>query len=147
MQSRETQITMVKWTNAGGQTKRTNERSFVSRPPAWRQWRNVKTTYRAFSPTWLAATQIGTPTWRTWLNQWLCALILLQHPRHLEHQEKNKGKKKYETKIWVIRTITADFVHFLAPVSSYSAPNRWRATNLFFISAGNWANWAVSLIV
>ena len=36
MQSRETQITMVKWTNAGGQTKRANERSFVYRPPAWR---------------------------------------------------------------------------------------------------------------
>ena len=46
MQSRETQITMVKWTNAGGQTKRANERSFVYRPPAWRRWRNVKTTYR-----------------------------------------------------------------------------------------------------
>ena len=45
MQSRETQITMVKWTNAGGQTKRANERSFVYRPPAWRRWRNVKTTY------------------------------------------------------------------------------------------------------
>ena len=45
MQSRETQITMVKWTNAGGQTKRANERSFVCRPPAWRRWRNVKTTY------------------------------------------------------------------------------------------------------
>ena len=44
MQSRETQITMVKWTNAGGQTKRANERSFVYRPPAWRRWRNVKTT-------------------------------------------------------------------------------------------------------
>ena len=36
---------MVKWTNAGGQTKRANERSFVYRPPAWRRWRNVKTTY------------------------------------------------------------------------------------------------------
>ena len=45
MQSRETQITMVKWTNAGVQTKRANERSFVYRPPAWRRWRNVKTTY------------------------------------------------------------------------------------------------------
>ena len=45
MQSRETQITMVKLTNAGGQTKRANERSFVYRPPAWRRWRNVKTTY------------------------------------------------------------------------------------------------------
>ena len=45
MQSRGTQITMVKWTNAGGQTKRANERSFVYRPPAWRRWRNVKTTY------------------------------------------------------------------------------------------------------
>ena len=45
MQSRKTQITMVKWTNAGGQTKRANERSFVFRPPAWRRWRNVKTTY------------------------------------------------------------------------------------------------------
>ena len=45
MQSWETQITMVKWTNAGGQTKRANERSFVYRPPAWRRWRNVKTTY------------------------------------------------------------------------------------------------------
>ena len=44
-QSRETQITMVKWTNAGGQTKRANERSFVYRPQAWRRWRNVKTTY------------------------------------------------------------------------------------------------------
>ena len=44
MQSRETQKTMVKWTNAGGQTKRANERSFVYRPPAWRRWRNVKTT-------------------------------------------------------------------------------------------------------
>ena len=29
MQSRETQVTMVKWTNAGGQTKRANERSFA----------------------------------------------------------------------------------------------------------------------
>ena len=45
MQSRETQITMVKWTNAGGQTKRANERSFVYRPLAWRRWRNLKTTY------------------------------------------------------------------------------------------------------
>ena len=45
MQSRERQITMMKWTNAGGQTKRANERSFVYRPPAWRRWRNVKTTY------------------------------------------------------------------------------------------------------
>ena len=48
MQSRETQITMVKWTNAGGQTKRANERSFVYRPPAWQRWRNVKTTYSIF---------------------------------------------------------------------------------------------------
>ena len=47
MQSRETEITMVKWTNAGGQTKRANERSFVYRPPAWRRWRNMKTTYLA----------------------------------------------------------------------------------------------------
>ena len=39
---------MVKWTNAGGQTKRANERSFVYRPPAWRRWRNVKTTYNLF---------------------------------------------------------------------------------------------------
>ena len=45
MQSRDTQITMVKWTNAGGQTKRANERSFVYRPPALRRWRNVKTPY------------------------------------------------------------------------------------------------------
>ena len=45
MQSRETQITMVKWTNAGGQTKGANERSFVYRPPVWRRWRNVRTTY------------------------------------------------------------------------------------------------------
>ena len=45
MESRETQIAMVKWTNAGGQTKRANERSFVYRPPARRWWRNVKTTY------------------------------------------------------------------------------------------------------
>ena len=51
MQSRETQITMVKWTNAGGQTKRANERSFVYCPPAWRRWRNVKTTYILFEPT------------------------------------------------------------------------------------------------
>ena len=36
---------MVKWRNAGGQTKRANEQSFVYRPPAWRRWRNVKTTY------------------------------------------------------------------------------------------------------
>ena len=36
-QSRETQITIAKWTNAGGQTKRANERSFVYRPPAWRR--------------------------------------------------------------------------------------------------------------
>ena len=35
---------MVKWTNAGGQTKPANERSFVYHPPAWRRWRNVKTT-------------------------------------------------------------------------------------------------------
>ena len=48
MQSRETQITTVKWTNAGGQTKRANERSFVYRPPAWRRWRNAKTTYGNF---------------------------------------------------------------------------------------------------
>ena len=48
MQSRETQITMVKWTNAGGQTKGANERSFVYCPPAWRRWRNVKTTYCRF---------------------------------------------------------------------------------------------------
>ena len=48
MHPRETQITMVKWTNAGGQTKRANERSFVYRPPAWRRWRNVKTTLRLF---------------------------------------------------------------------------------------------------
>ena len=45
IQSRETQITMVKWTNASGQTKRANERYFVYRPPAWRRWRNVKITY------------------------------------------------------------------------------------------------------
>ena len=45
MQSRETQITVVKWTNAGGQTKRANEQSFVYRPPAWRRWRNVKIIY------------------------------------------------------------------------------------------------------
>ena len=45
MQSRETQITMVKWTNTGGQTKRANEQSFVYPPPAWRWWHNVKTTY------------------------------------------------------------------------------------------------------
>ena len=37
MQSRETQITMVKSTNAGGQTKRANEQSFGYRPPAWRR--------------------------------------------------------------------------------------------------------------
>ena len=41
MQSRETQIIMVKWTNAGGRTKRAKERSFVYRPPAWQRWRNV----------------------------------------------------------------------------------------------------------
>ena len=34
MRPRETQITMVKRTNAGGQTKRANERSFVYHPPA-----------------------------------------------------------------------------------------------------------------
>ena len=45
MQSPETQITMVKWTNAGGQTKGANEQSFVYRPPVWRRWGNVKTTY------------------------------------------------------------------------------------------------------
>ena len=44
---RETQITMVKWTNAGGQTKRANERSFVYRPLLWRRWRNVKTRLRS----------------------------------------------------------------------------------------------------
>ena len=48
MQSRETQITMVKWTNAGGQTKGAHEQSFVYRPPAWRRWRNVKTTSEGF---------------------------------------------------------------------------------------------------
>ena len=48
MQSWKTEITMVKWTNAGGQTKRANERSFVYRPPAWRRWRNVKNTYNLF---------------------------------------------------------------------------------------------------
>ena len=53
MQSRETQITMVKWTNAGGQVKRANERLFVYRPPAWRLWRNVKTTYNAEKDTTL----------------------------------------------------------------------------------------------
>ena len=37
MQSRETQITMVKGTNTGGQTKRANEQSFVYRPPVWRR--------------------------------------------------------------------------------------------------------------
>ena len=37
MQSRETQITMVKRTNAGRQTKPANERSFVYRQPAWRR--------------------------------------------------------------------------------------------------------------
>ena len=47
MQSRETQITVVKWTNAGVQTKGANEPSFVDRPPAWRRWRNVKTTSSA----------------------------------------------------------------------------------------------------
>ena len=36
---------MKKWTNVSGQTKPANERSFVYRPPAWRRWRNVKTTY------------------------------------------------------------------------------------------------------
>ena len=50
-QSRETQITMVKWTNAGGQTKRANERSFVYRPPPLRRWRNVKTTNGPFLDT------------------------------------------------------------------------------------------------
>ena len=40
MQSRETQITMVKWTNAGGQTKWANERSFY-RPPAWKPPKEV----------------------------------------------------------------------------------------------------------
>ena len=45
MQSGETQITMVKWTNAGWQTKRANERSFVYRRPVWRRWRNVKAAY------------------------------------------------------------------------------------------------------
>ena len=29
--------------------KRANERSFVYRPPAWRRWRNVKTTYKIYS--------------------------------------------------------------------------------------------------
>ena len=37
MKSRETQITMVERTNAGGQTKRANERSFVYLPPPWRR--------------------------------------------------------------------------------------------------------------
>ena len=46
MQSLETQIAMVKWTNAGGQTKGANEQSFVYRPPVWRRSRNVKTIYR-----------------------------------------------------------------------------------------------------
>ena len=48
MKSRETQITMVKWTNAGGQTKRAKERSFVYRPSAWWGWRNVKSTTSSF---------------------------------------------------------------------------------------------------
>ena len=56
MQSRETQITLVKWTNAGGQTKRANERSFVCRPPAWQRWRNVKSAFwpefSSSSPSW-----------------------------------------------------------------------------------------------
>ena len=38
----ETQITMVKWTNAGGQTKQANEGSFVYRTPAWRRWQTWK---------------------------------------------------------------------------------------------------------
>ena len=38
--------------------------------------------YRVFSTTRPASTQIGTPTWRTWRNQWLRALILLQNPYH-----------------------------------------------------------------
>ena len=37
MHPRETQITMVKSRNAGGQTKRANEQSFVYRPPVWRR--------------------------------------------------------------------------------------------------------------
>ena len=36
---------MLKCTNAGGQTKRANERLFVCCPPAWRRRRNVKTTF------------------------------------------------------------------------------------------------------
>ena len=44
-QSLETEIAMVKRSNAGGRTKRANERSIVYSPPAWRRWRNVKTTY------------------------------------------------------------------------------------------------------
>ena len=60
----------------------------------------------------------------------------------------NKGKKEQETTIRLIQTIrTNDFVHVLAPVSSYSAPSRWRAANLFSIAAGKIANWPVPLVV
>ena len=60
----------------------------------------------------------------------------------------NKSKKKQETTIRLIQTIrTNDFVHVLAPVSSYSAPSRWRAANLFSIAAGKRANWPVPLVV
>ena len=41
----QTEITMMKCANAGGRTKRTNERSIVFRPPAWSRWHRVKTTY------------------------------------------------------------------------------------------------------
>ena len=43
---------MLKWANAGRQTKRANERSFFYSPPAWRRWRNVKTTYLSSGVMW-----------------------------------------------------------------------------------------------
>ena len=54
-----TQITMVKWTNAGGQTKRANEQSFVYRPPAWRRWRVVLKTKHSKAKTEARSTQIS----------------------------------------------------------------------------------------
>ena len=55
MHPRETQITMVKSRNAGGQTKRANERSFVYRhqyggddvtckPPIPSEWKDARVT-------------------------------------------------------------------------------------------------------
>ena len=84
MQSRETQITMVKWTNAGGQTKGADEQSFVYRPPAWRLWRNVKTTYSEEPLLWSSRNAPAKETRMSWLhNLWRRYFCFLQTARPL----------------------------------------------------------------